>query len=141
MVRASSAWLSRTIGTRVRVQLDLAGHPVRVVADYAELERIVTNLVLNARDAVQTGEGMLHISTGVRAEGARLTVSDTGLGLTAEAKARMFEPYFTTKEHGTGLGLSGVAATVSRLGGAVFVDSEPGHGTRVTVVIPLASTV
>ena len=71
---------------------------------------------------------------------ARFTVTDTGNGVSPEVRARMFEPFFTTKEAGTGLGLSSVAFTVRQLHGTVSVESEPGRGTSITVMIPLNGT-
>ncbi len=133
--------LSRVIGNRIRLRLRLSAEPVPVIAERLELERILLNLALNARDAM-AGDGELTIETAVVGDSssgrmdsrhlrlsARLTVSDTGCGLTPEVKGRMFEPFFTTKEAGTGLGLSAVACTVRQLGGSVSVESQPGRGT------------
>jgi signal transduction histidine kinase len=122
-----------------------------VVAELVELERILMNLALNARDAM-AGEGVLTIETAVvdpssneasevslPPSRAHLIVSDTGHGMTPEIRARMFEPFFTTKDYGTGLGLSSVAFTVRQLGGTVLVESKPGRGTSVSVLLPLAA--
>ena len=97
------------------------------------------------------GEGVLTIATAVVDTSShpidgivpgryvRLTVSDTGSGLTPEVRARMFEPFFSTKDAGTGLGLSSVAFTARQLLGTVTVESEPGRGTSVTVILPFAA--
>jgi two-component system, cell cycle sensor histidine kinase and response regulator CckA len=142
--------LAPSVSDRFRVELYLSVAAVPVFAEVSELERIVLNLSLNARDAMG-GEGLLRIETaivgdpsGSRGDGigerphAQLTITDTGTGLTPEAKLRMFEPFFTTKETGTGLGLSSVAFTVRQLGGTILVDTQPGHGTSISVILPLA---
>jgi signal transduction histidine kinase len=129
--------LSRTHGDRVRLRLRVCAEPVRVLAHPDDLERILVNLALNGIDAM-SGNGMLTIQTAVVGPHARLIVTDTGSGVTPEVKAHMFEPFFTTKPTGTGLGLSSVAFAVRRLHGVVSVDSEPGRGTSITVIFPLA---
>jgi two-component system, cell cycle sensor histidine kinase and response regulator CckA len=141
--------LSRFSGEGIRLRLSLSAQPISIVAASFELERILLNLVLNARDAMPSG-GLLTIETsmdipspGGRLQGplpgpcARLTVSDTGCGMTPQIRARIFDPFFTTKPMGTGLGLSSVAFTVQQLRGAISVQSEPGQGTSVTVKFPL----
>jgi signal transduction histidine kinase len=143
-----NAWttFAAVIGHR-RVQLHLAGEPLRVVARIAEIERIVLNLVLNARDAV-TGDGVVTIETAIERDAAadgeagprnsaRLTVSDTGPGVPLHVQPRIFEPLFTTRDSGTGLGLSSVLYTARQLRGSVSVQSRRGD-TRVTVLLPLA---
>jgi two-component system, cell cycle sensor histidine kinase and response regulator CckA len=141
-------FLNIAIGRRVRLQLRLSAFPVRVAADPAEVERILLNLVLNAREALVV-DGVITIETAVGTEPAggtqmrpgpyaRVTVSDTGPGMTAAVRERMFGPYFTTKAASTGLGLTTVAMTVHELQGAVSVESEPGRGTAITILLPLA---
>jgi signal transduction histidine kinase len=151
VVAPAAEMLSRVAGDGIQIKLHVAPVPVLVVAEFIELERIVINLVLNSFDAID-GEGVITIETEAiqnpspsRVEGmqeapyARLTVSDTGRGVSPEVRGRMFEPFFTTKEAGTGLGLSSVAFTVRQLQGAVSVDSEPGRGTSITVILPLST--
>ncbi len=119
-----------------------------VTADRGQLEQIVMNLVINARDALPTG-GTVHIETGNERveEGAtpagcragsfvRLTVSDDGHGMNQEERERAFEPFFSTKEHGSGLGLTTVYGIARQAGGQVMLDSEPGRGSAVTVRLP-----
>jgi signal transduction histidine kinase len=149
IVRGAEDMLARVMGPGIGVRFHLASDPTRVYAEVMELERIILNLALNARDAMGA-EGVLTIATaiadasslavdGVMAgQYVRLTVTDTGPGVTPEVKARMFEPFFTTKESGTGLGLSSVAYTARQLLGTVLVESEPTRGTSVSVLLPLS---
>lgn len=150
VVAGMAETLARIMG-RIGLSLQLSDEPVPVVADPSDVERILLNLALNARDAM-AGRGVLTIRTaiaqgssaslidGIRlAPSARITVSDTGCGLTPEVRQRMFDPFFTTKRSGTGLGLSSLAFTVGQLQGTVVVESQAGRGTSVSVVLPLAT--
>jgi PAS domain S-box-containing protein len=151
------AMLERLIGEDVRVVLALAPALGLVKADRGQVEQIVMNLAVNARDAMPKG-GTLTIETGnveltAQHAGTRLavtpgsyvglTVRDTGTGMTAEVQARLFEPFFTTKEsgRGTGLGLATVYGIVTQSGGNVAVHSEVDNGTAVTVYFPRAEAV
>jgi len=130
--------LSHVMGERVRLRLRFSAEPALVTAEIAEIERIALNLALNARDAM-AGEGVLTIATdvfGADESIVRLTVS--GCGITPDVRALMFEPYFTTKSGGLGLGLTSVARTVAQLNGRILVDSEIRRGTAVSVLLPLA---
>jgi len=140
--------LSSLTDRKVRMELRLAPEPVRVIAERVELERILVNLVLNARDAL-VRDGVITVETRLTREcpdapdvcvptRAQLVVTDNGTGVSSAVRARVFEPFFTTKPSGTGLGLSCVAATAHQLGGDVSLVSEPGRGTRVTVMLPTA---
>jgi PAS domain S-box-containing protein len=141
--------LRRLIGEDVRFEIDLAPHPATVRADAGQVEQVLLNLAVNARDAMPEG-GSLRISAArERREGAPggaghpgefavLTVSDTGTGMDEATRARVFEPFFTTKGvgKGTGLGLSTVYGIVQQSGGFVEVESEPGSGTTFRVLLP-----
>jgi PAS domain S-box-containing protein len=126
----------------VVLEAALAGGGEAVPLDETQLQQVLINLCLNARDAMPNG-GRLHITTEVVARpgapGAawvRLSVADEGGGIPDEVKARMFEPFFSTKEHGAGLGLAVVRQIVEGAGGHVEVDSAPGRGSRFDVWLP-----
>jgi len=132
--------LERLVGPRIHVDVDLAAVRATVRADRAQIEQVVLNLALNARDAM--GErGRLAIAT---ADGDAqpchvvLTVTDTGAGMSAEVQAHIFEPFYTTKEvgRGTGLGLATVYGVVTQSGGRIAVTSVPGSGTTFRIELP-----
>jgi signal transduction histidine kinase/FixJ family two-component response regulator len=152
MVRDLDKMLRRLIGGNIRLLLDLDEATGFVRADPGQIEQVVMNLVVNAKDAMPNG-GELVIRTGRQAVDEKfvdgqlpvepgsyvvLTVSDTGVGMSAEVKAHIFEPLFTTKEpgKGTGLGLSTVYGIVKQSGGAVLVYSEIGRGTTFKILLP-----
>jgi signal transduction histidine kinase len=148
VIRSSLSGLKRILGTGISVKLQLSTDQARVAAETIQIERILVNLVLNARDAMPEG-GALLIQTTVVDETrstagehvpahVRLTVTDTGVGMCPEVKGRIFEPLFTTKRKGTGLGLNSVAQTVRRLHGTISVESGVNCGTEITVTLPLA---
>lgn len=136
--------LRRLAGARVRMVLSPAAEVAKVLADPVGIERILTNLVANARDAMPEG-GDLRIEVinwvpETEEEGineVRLTVEDTGSGMTEETAHRAFEPGFTTKGAlGHGLGLATVRATVAQLGGRVQLRTNPGQGARFDIFLP-----
>lgn len=135
----------RLVGPRVHVVLRLGPEVGRVRAEAGLLEQVLLNLSANARDAMPDGGTLTIQTSGVPADErnsaqqfARLTVTDTGKGMDAATRARLFEPYFTTKPpgRGTGLGLVSVRQIIRRAGGRVSVDSEPGRGTTVDIDLP-----
>lgn len=148
-IQSLTSLLERTLGSGVRVQLDLAPTPCLVLIDPNQLDTAILNLAVNARDAM-AGTGILTIETGQDLssdfdipEGfndpfARITVRDTGCGMSKEVLAQVFEPFFTTKGEGegTGLGLSQVYGFVHQSGGQVHIESEVGRGTSIHLFLP-----
>lgn len=124
------------------VQLRLQHDVPQVAADTVALRRIVENLVGNARDSIERRQGTVSIETasvgGVEPR-VQIAVRDTGRGMTREELDRAFDDFYTTKSSGTGLGLSIVRRLIMDLNGALRVESEPGVGTTVTVLLPLAA--
>ena len=154
LVRRTSRMLSRLIGEHISLDLRLESGIAPVDADRAQLEQVILNLVINARDAMSDG-GQVVISTrNSRADDARhmeagadplgyvvLTVRDTGEGMDEETRTQVFEPFYTTKEHGrgTGLGLAMVYGVVKQGGGHISVTSAPGEGSQFDLFFPVAS--
>jgi PAS domain S-box-containing protein len=146
--------LARTLGEHVELRTRPSRRLWSIHADSGQLEQVLMNLAVNARDAMPTG-GQLTISTenvvvgegGGVADGptlpsgrwVRLRVTDTGGGMPPEVVAQAFEPFFTTKQEGTGLGLSTVFGIVEQSGGRVTIDSTPGAGTVISTYFPAVS--
>ena len=148
--------LPRVIGAHIETHTRLSPEPWRVTADPSQIEQVLLNLALNARDAMPTG-GTITIETSnvdlaasrVAAEGltvapgpyVQLAVTDTGSGMDARTRARAFEPFFTTKPtgKGTGLGLATVYGIVDQSGGAITIQTAVGHGTTVRIYLPAVS--
>lgn len=146
--------LRRLIGEDIDLRLTLASAPCWVKADPVQVEQVIMNLVINARDAMPIG-GTITIETSTMHKVAKvpqlsqrtigqeyicLTVADSGVGMDAETQARIFEPFFTTKEagKGTGLGLSMVFGIVQQHNGWIEVDSKSGRGTAFHIYVPVA---
>ncbi len=134
--------LSRTLGSSVQVELDLAQSACRVEIDSAQLETAILNAAVNARDAMPDG-GTLTLSTRpVEEDGAKfvaLSVRDTGTGMPPEVIDRAFEPFFTTKDvgKGTGLGLSQIHGFAAQAGGRAEIASASGEGTTIIFLLPM----
>jgi two-component system cell cycle sensor histidine kinase/response regulator CckA len=145
--------VQRIIGEQIDVGIEVPSEPVRTKADPTQIQQVLMNLAVNARDAMPQG-GRLLVETGNtellqyslpdnRVEPgsyAFILVRDTGVGMSAEVRERLFEPFFTTKEagKGTGLGMAVVYGVVKQLGGYITVDSKPGIGTTFTMYFPAA---
>jgi PAS domain S-box-containing protein len=148
MCRNVAKLLGRTLGERIRI--DIKGEPNLwpVLADPAQVESSLINLAVNARDAMTEGGTLTIETSNVSAHGEEaevpagdfvlMSVTDTGVGMTAEVLERAVEPFFTTKNlgHGTGLGLSMVYGFVKQSGGHVKIESAPNRGTRVKLYLP-----
>jgi two-component system nitrogen regulation sensor histidine kinase NtrY len=135
VVQLFQAQLETPGRAKISCELQLDPHLEPVAADADMLHRAISNLVLNAMDAMPQG-GVLTLRT--RAEDGKvlIEVADTGSGLTPEECERIFTPYYTSKQHGTGLGLAIVQSVVSDHGGSVRVRSEPGRGTAFVIELP-----
>ncbi|HKT45783.1 MAG TPA: ATP-binding protein [Gaiellaceae bacterium] len=132
--------LHRLIGEDIALVARPTRDPVLVRADRGQLEQVIVNLAINARDAMPDG-GTLEIAVTVVDDGAAasLEVRDTGVGMDEPTASRIFEPFFTTKDaEGTGLGLATVHGIVSQSGGVISVRSSPGAGATFTIVLPIA---
>jgi CheY-like chemotaxis protein len=135
--------LARLIGEHIHIRTDYAPVANIVRIDPFQVEQIVLNLAVNARDAMPDGGDVTIRTRTVEANGgrfARLEVTDTGTGMDARTRARAFEPFFTTKERGrgTGLGLATVSCIVQQNGGTIRVASAPGRGTTFEIDLPIA---
>jgi signal transduction histidine kinase len=153
IVSGVSRMARRLIGTEVQLRLDLGTEVWNVLADPAQIEQVLLNLIVNARDAMPAG-GQISVQTRdvqlaadapeIQQAGIEpgrfvlLSVSDTGIGMDQATQARIFEPFFTTKEtgRGTGLGLSTVYGIIRQTGGAITVTSERGQGAIFRVYLP-----
>jgi CheY-like chemotaxis protein len=153
VVNSMDQMLRRVISEQVQLQCRLSPDPVWVRADSSQLEQVLLNLVVNARDALQSGGGDISVETAaveLDDDGARrlateaepgsyvrLRVADNGVGMDEPVRSRVLEPFFTTKSDGTGLGLSMVYGIVRQSGGHVDIVSTRNVGTSVDVYLPL----
>jgi two-component system, cell cycle sensor histidine kinase and response regulator CckA len=152
VVSSMQAMLARLIREDVTLTCALADAPAMVRVDPAQIEQVIVNLVLNARDALPSG-GQIRIEVArvprarvdiaadphhAAAEYIRLRIVDNGVGIPEEARAHLFEPFFTTKEFGkgTGLGLASVYGIVRQSNGSIAVESQQGSGTTFTIHLP-----
>lgn len=127
---------------RARVQLEMAREPLRVSADPVALRRVVDNLTTNALESLADGNGRVTVATSIDNGGAErlitIRIADTGGGIDPATLDRIFEDFYTTKENGTGLGLTIVRRLVSDMDGRIRVESQPGEGTTFRVELPEA---
>jgi len=128
------------LGSAIELDLQLPEVPLFISADSAQLGQVFTNLALNARDAMEQRGGKLTIEVRAldRDQAVHFTVTDEGEGIAPEDLDYIFEPLFTTKKSGTGLGLSVVRQIVTALGGHVHAESEKGKGTSIHMFLPAA---
>ena len=153
VISGMTSMLARLLGDDIVLASELDAELEPVLADPSQVEQVLLNLAINARDAMPEG-GILSIRTAnveLTAEEAHhelepgsyvtLIVGDTGVGMEPALTERIFEPFFTTKNvgEGTGLGLATVHGIVSQSGGSIRVQSDPGCGTSFTVCLPRAA--
>ncbi len=149
LIGGMSDLLDRTLGERIRVQVRIAADTWPIYVDPHQLENAIVNLAVNARDAMD-GQGVMRVTAAnaklaanevgdIRpGEYVKISVSDTGCGMTPDVLERAFEPFFTTKPvgKGTGLGLSQIFGFAHQSGGEVGIESEVGKGTTVSIFLP-----
>ena len=145
-VRSSVRMLRTVLDSSIELVAQVYDRPLPLVAPPGQLEQVLMNLALNARDAMPDG-GTVTISTTLvdgqdRGHHARLIVRDTGLGMDDDTRARALEPFFTTKQEGrgTGLGLATVYGIVQQLRGTIEIESTTSTGTTLTIDLPLSET-
>lgn len=146
-------FLGSIIGENICMELQLSSDPLVICADRGQMEQVLMNLVVNARDSMSK-EGLIKIATDLfyitdshdfkglkKGSYVLITVADNGCGMSQKVLERVFEPFFTTKDvgQGTGLGLSVVHGIVNQHEGAIFVESKPGQGTKFMIYLPLSS--
>jgi two-component system cell cycle sensor histidine kinase/response regulator CckA len=153
VLEESQNLVRQILGPKCELSMELTDDLLKIIADRVQLEQVVLNIASNARDAMPEG-GIFRVGvtrldlpfaqvdqqvTVAPGSYASLTFADTGEGIAPEILPRIFEPFFTTKTNGegTGLGLAMVYGEVKHLGGYIFVDSEPGSGSKFTVLLPL----
>jgi signal transduction histidine kinase len=125
-------------GVAIKINVELADEPLPVDADPELLHRAISNLVLNAKDAMPDG-GTVTLSAKRCGHEIEIGVSDTGQGLTPEECQRLFTPYYTTKQYGTGLGLAIVQSVIADHNGKIAVESTAGEGATFIITLPVAS--
>jgi signal transduction histidine kinase len=152
VVRVLEPLLRRTLGEHIDFSTSLCAEPWHALVDKGQLEQVLTNLAINARDAMPNGGRLVIDTENVEADEAyasgrqgfkpgryvRVRVTDTGTGMNEHTLQHVFEPFFTTKERGrgTGLGLATVHGIIEQSGGFITIYSELGHGTRVSAMLP-----
>jgi len=121
----------------IQCELEMDLNPMPIDADPEMLHRALSNLVLNAMDAMPDG-GTLTLAVKACGDKVEIRVADTGMGMTPEECERLFTPYYTTKEHGTGLGLAIVQSVVADHAGTIAVESRAGGGAAFVISLPRA---
>ena len=125
---------------KIQLVLDLSPETPEIQFDSDKLKQAFMNVVLNAMEAMPQG-GILKVSTLMENNSVRIRVEDTGVGIPAEDLEHLFEPFFTRKTRGTGLGLANVKRILEEHGGSVEIESIPSEGTRVSLWLPVDTSV
>jgi CheY-like chemotaxis protein len=136
-IRTTCGLFENTIGKKISIHLHFESDPIFIRADDSQMEQILLNLSINARDAMPNG-GALTFYTNREGNEISLRIADTGTGIRKDILPNIFDPFFTTKDksRGTGLGLSVVYSLVKQIGGAIDVHSEIGYGTEFVLRFP-----
>ena len=140
VVRRSEALLKSFLQGRTRLELSVATQHTTVLADPIEVEQVLLNLFLNARDAVGA-DGTIWVTVDGQGHEVLLSVADDGPGVPSELREWIFEPFHSTRTEGSGLGLSTVGRIVASIGGEVQVEARDGGGARFEVALPACAEV
>jgi hypothetical protein len=141
LVQEMDRMLRRVLGEEIELIVRLAPELMNVRADPGQIEQVILNIVVNARDAMPSGGQLLIETRNAGQPGldrVTISISDTGIGMGSEVLLRVFEPFFTTKEHGTGLGLATSYGIIKENGGDLRVDSTLAKGTTFLIELPVA---
>ena len=139
LVEGNVHLLRQLLSAKIDLETSIPKEALWVYGDETDLKQLLTNLIVNSRDAMPSG-GLLRVNLTKEGDAhLALEVVDTGIGMSADVSSRIFEPFFSTKEQGqgTGLGLAVAHGTVVSHGGSVYVDSQLGQGTKIKVVLPI----
>jgi two-component system cell cycle sensor histidine kinase/response regulator CckA len=140
LVQEMERMLRRVLGDEIELTVRQAPELKTVRADPGQIEQVILNMVVNARDAMSSGGRLLIETMNSRqnkGECVTVSISDTGIGMDSQVLSRVFEPFFTTKEHGTGLGLATSYGIIKENGGDLRVESSPGKGTTFFIELPV----
>jgi len=142
-VREITQMIGVSVSKKIRLVYDLADDLPTFHVDVSQIRQVIMNLITNAGEAIGDRDGEIRIRTGMQPDCTCgtpgclfLEVEDTGCGMDEETRDRLFEPFFTTKFTGRGLGMAAVGGIVKAHGGRIEIDSEPGRGTRIRVILP-----
>ncbi|HUD98357.1 MAG TPA: ATP-binding protein [Bryobacteraceae bacterium] len=139
LINSMRGSLDKLVEGDVALLYELCETPLPVRADAAQIEQVLMNLILNARQAIE-GWGRIIVRTGAAREFVQIQVEDTGSGIEPEVLEHIFDPYYTTRSAGSGLGLSMAYGIVRQSDGQIHVDSRPGRGSIFTVLLPMGGT-
>jgi two-component system, cell cycle sensor histidine kinase and response regulator CckA len=135
IIKDLEATVRAALAPTIRCTFSCDAMPTTLPVSRVEVEQLIMNLCVNAKDAIQ-GSGEVHVNVSSGPDRLLIVVRDTGIGMSEEQQLRLFEPYFTTKQGHTGIGLAAVFGIVSRAAGRVDVKSAPGQGTSFTITFP-----
>jgi len=130
---------SETLADRIKITLSQSGRNFGLVGDPGKLKVAIRNILINAIEAIK-GQGQIEVSLRENEDQLELEIRDSGCGIPEEVAAHMFEPYYSTKEKGTGLGLPICKRILEEHEGSIKLESRPGQGTTVTIILPRRQT-